>query len=159
MENFWNLFICFIVCVMIYVFSEFLFKKIKGVILILLFVCIIFLLGFWINILLKDIIGVLGILVVMSNFGIVLLIINLGIFINFEDLCYEWKMVVIVLVGIVGIGVGCLIVGSMLFGREYVLIVVFLIVGFIVVGIIVIIVVEVVNRFEFVVFVILVLLF
>ncbi len=70
----------------------------------MLFVCIIFLLGFWTNILPKDITGASGILAAMSNFGIALLITNLGTLINLEDLCHEWKTVVIALVGIVGIG-------------------------------------------------------
>lgn len=50
MENFWNPLTCFTVCVMIYAFSEFLSKKTKGAISTLLFVCIIFLLGFWTNV-------------------------------------------------------------------------------------------------------------
>ncbi len=84
----------------------------------------------------------------MSNFGIALLITNLGTLINLEDLCHEWKTVVIALVGIVGIGVGCLTVGSMLFGREYALIAAPPIAGSTVAGIIVTTVAEAANRPE-----------
>ncbi|MGX4384152.1 hypothetical protein ACWJW6_14700 [Clostridioides difficile] len=159
MENFWNPLTCFTVCVMIYAFSEFLSKKTKGAISTLLFVCIIFLLGFWTNILPKDITGASGILAAMSNFGIALLITNLGTLINLEDLCHEWKTVVIALVGIVGIGVGCLTVGSMLFGIEYALIAAPPIAGSTVAVIIVTTVAEAANRPELAAFVILVLSF
>lgn len=159
MENFWNPLTCFTVLVMIYAFSEFLSKKTKGAVSTLLFVCFIFLIGFWTNILPKDITATPGLLAAMSNFGIALLITNLGTLINLEDLCREWKTVVIALTAIVGIAVGCFTVGSMLFGREYALIVAPPIAGSTVAGIIVVAAAEAAKRPELAAFAILVLSF
>ncbi|MEG2916590.1 MAG: hypothetical protein RR891_01710 [Clostridium sp.] len=155
----WNPLTCFTVCIIIYAISEFLSKKTKGTISTLLFVCIIFLIGFWTNILPKDVTTVPGLLSVMSNFGIALLITNVGTLINLEDLCREWKTVVIALIGIVGITIGCMTIGTMLFGRDYALIAAPAIAGSTVAGIIVTGVAEAASRPELAAFVILVLSF
>lgn len=122
MEFFWNPLTCFAVCIIIYALSEFLSKKTKGTISTLLFVCIIFLLGFWSKLLPTNVTTASGMVTAMSNFGIALLLTNLGTLIDLEDLCREWKTVVIALMGIAGITVGCFTIGTMLFGREYALI-------------------------------------
>lgn len=159
MEFFWNPLTCFAVLTAIYAGSEFLSKKTKGAISTLLFVCIIFLIGFWTNILPKDITAAPGLLAVMGNFGIALLITNLGTLINLEDLCREWKTVVIALMAIVGIAVGCFTVGSMIFGRDFALIAAPPIAGSTVAGIIVTSVAEAANRPDLAAFAVLVLSF
>lgn len=157
--EFWNPLTCFTVCIVIYAFSEFLSKKTKGAVSTLLFVCIIFLIGFWTNILPKDITSAPGILAAMSNFGIALLITNLGTLINLEDLCREWKTVLIAVAAIIGIAVGCSTLGTMLFGRDYALIAAPPIAGSTVAGIISTSVAEAANRPDLAAFVILVLSF
>lgn len=159
MEFFWNPLTAFAVITAIYVGSEMLSKKTKGAVSTLLFVCIIFLIGFWTNILPKDITATPGLLTVMTNFGIALLITNLGTLINLEDLFREWKTVVIAFMGIVGIAVGSFTVGSMIFGREYALIAAPPIAGSTVAGIIVTSVAEAANRPELAAFAVLILSF
>ena len=57
----------------------------------------------------------------MSNFGVGLLIVNLGTLIDLEDMIKEWKTVVVALLGMVGVVIGALTIGAMLFGREWAL--------------------------------------
>ena len=57
----------------------------------------------------------------MSNFGVGLLIVNLGTLIDLEDMIKEWKTVVVALLGMVGVVIGAFTIGAMLFGREWAL--------------------------------------
>ena len=57
----------------------------------------------------------------MSNFGVGLLIVNLGTLIDLEDMIKEWKTVVVSLLGMVGVVIGAFTLGALLFGREWAL--------------------------------------
>ena len=119
--QFWNALTCFAVVAAVYAVSEWLSVKSKGTHLLadhrqravhhrLL-----------VGPVPADITNQTGLLVVMSSFGVALLITNLGTLIDMEDLCREWRTVVIALGGILGIAVVCFTVGTWLFGREYAL--------------------------------------
>ena len=81
----------------------------------------IFLFGFWLNILPDNVTSAPGLAAAMSNFGVGLLIVNLGTLIDLEDMIKEWKTVVVALLGMVGVVIGAFTIGAMLFGREWAL--------------------------------------
>lgn len=119
--QFWNALTCFAVVAAVYAVSEWLSVKSKGTISSLIIASVLFIIGFWSGLFPADITNQTGLLVVMSSFGVALLITNLGTLIDMEDLCREWRTVVIALGGILGIAVVCFTVGTWLFGREYAL--------------------------------------
>lgn len=119
--QFWNALTCFAVVAAVYAVSEWLSVKSKGTISSLIIASVLFIIGFWSGLFPDDITNQTGLLVVMSSFGVALLITNLGTLIDMEDLCREWRTVVIALGGILGIAVVCFTVGTWLFGREYAL--------------------------------------
>ncbi len=119
--QFWNALTCFAVVAAVYAVSEWLSVKSKGTISSLIIASVLFIIGFWSGLFPADITNQTGLLVVMSSFGVALLITNLGTLIDMEDLCREWRTVVIALGGILGIAAVCFTVGTWLFGREYAL--------------------------------------
>ena len=86
-----------------------------------MFASAIFLFGFWLKILPDNVTSAPGLAAAMSNFGVGLLIVNLGTLIDLEDMIKEWKTVVVALLGMVGVVIGALTIGAMLFGREWAL--------------------------------------
>lgn len=154
---FWNPVTCFAGCALVYSIGEFLSKKTKGAVSSLLFACVLFLAGFWSGIFPPDITTQPGLVDMMSKFGIALLITNLGSLISLEDMCKEWKSVVLSLTAIGGIALGCFTVGSWLFGREYALIAAPPIAGSTVAGILVTSAAEAANRPELAAFAVLIL--
>lgn len=119
--QFWNALTCFAVVAAVYAVSEWLSVKSKGTISSLIIASVLFIIGFWSGVFPADITNQTGLLVVMSSFGVALLITNLGTLIDMEDLCREWKTVVIAIGSILGIALVCFTVGTWLFGREYAL--------------------------------------
>lgn len=105
----------------IYAVSEILSSLVKGNISALMFACIIFLIGFWTDVLPDNITTNPGLTAVMTNFGVALLITNLGTLIDLETLISEWKTVVIALLGLVGVAAASFTVSALLFTREYAL--------------------------------------
>lgn len=120
-ESIWNPLTCFAICALVYVLGEYLSHLTKGNISSLMFASFIFLLGFWLNIFPGDITTKPGIAAAMSNFGVGLLITNLGTMIDLETICKEWKTVAIAFFGLFGIAIAAFTIGSWLFGREYAL--------------------------------------
>lgn len=155
--SFWNPLTCLAGCLVVYSIGEYLSKKTKGAVSSLLFACVLFLAGFWSGILPADITAQSGLVTVMSNFGIALMITNVGTLISLEDLVKEWKTVIIAVMSIAAIGLVCFTVGSWLFGREYALIAAPPVAGSTVAGIIVTSAAEAANRPELAAFAVLVL--
>jgi len=122
MTNIWNPVTCFAACALVYVLGEWLSHLTKGNISSLMFASFIFLLGFWFNIFPADVTTKPGIAAAMSNFGVALLITNLGTMIDLETICKEWKTAVIAIAGIGGIAIASFTVCSWLFGKEWALI-------------------------------------
>lgn len=119
--EFWNPLTCFAACGLVYVIGEYLSHLTKGNISSLMFASFIFLFGFWGGILPGDVTTKPGLAAAMSNFGVALLITNLGTLIDLEDLCREWKTALVALLGLGGIAIVAFTIGTMLFGREYAL--------------------------------------
>lgn len=103
------------------VIGECLSRLTKGNVSSLMFASAIFLFGFWLNILPDNVTSAPGLAAAMSNFGVGLLIVNLGTLIDLEDMIKEWKTVVVALLGMVGVVIGPFTIGAMLFGREWAL--------------------------------------
>ena len=142
----WTPLNCITVCLFLFAFGEFLSKKTKGAISSLLFACILFIAGFWSGLLPKDVTATSGLTQLMSNFGLALMITNIGTLIDLEDLVREWKTVVIALCSIVAIALVSFTVGSWLFGREAALVAAPPIAGSTVAGIVVTTAAEAANR-------------
>ena len=87
----WNPVTCFAACAAVYVIGEWLSRLCKGNISSLMFASAIFLLGFWFDIFPDDVTTAPGLAAAMSNFGVGLLIVNLGTLIDLEDMIKEWK--------------------------------------------------------------------
>lgn len=121
LESFWNPLTCFAICAMVYVVGEFFSHLTKGNISSLMFASFLFLIGFWLDVFPADITTKPGIAAAMSNFGVALLITNLGTMINLETICKEWKTALIALLGLGGILIAAFTFGTWLFGREYAL--------------------------------------
>ena len=117
----WNPVTCFAACAGVYVIGECLSRLTKGNVSSLMFASAIFLFGFWLNILPDNVTSAPGLAAAMSNFGVGLLIVNLGTLIDLEDMIKEWKTVVVALLGMVGVVIGAFTIGAMLFGREWAL--------------------------------------
>lgn len=121
LANFWNPITCFAVCILIFAFSEFLAHKTHGNVSLLVFVCLIFLICYWTGILPKDAAVKPGLAALMTNFGIAVVLTDLGTRISLEEMIGEWKTVLVAALGLLGIAVAAFTVGSWLFGREYAL--------------------------------------
>ena len=117
----WNPVTCFAACAAVYVIGEWLSRLCKGNISSLMFASAIFLLGFWFNIFPDNVTTAPGLAAAMSNFGVGLLIVNLGTLIDLEDMIKEWKTVVVSLLGMIGVVIGAFTLGALLFGREWAL--------------------------------------
>lgn len=96
-------------------------KKTKAIISAIIVGCTIYLVGFISGIIPKDAVDNTGLPAIMTNFGIALMITNLGTMINLKSLIQEWKTVVISCFGLVGIAIVAFTIGSWLFGRDYAL--------------------------------------
>lgn len=107
----WNPVTCFAACAAVYVIGEWLSRLCKGNISSLMFASAIFLLGFWFDIFPDDVTTAPGLAAAMSNFGVGLLIVNLGTLIDLEDMIKEWKTVVVSLLGMVGVVIGAFSLG------------------------------------------------
>lgn len=121
-ESFWTPLSCFAVIAVIYMVGEWISVSLKGLISGLIISTCIFMVGFWTGILPADITAQTGLTTVMSGFGTALVITNLGTMIDLENICREWKTVVVSLAGFLGIFIACYTVGTWLFGRSYALI-------------------------------------
>ena len=119
--NIWNPVTCFAACALVYVLGEFLSYKCKGNISSLMFASFIFLFGFWLNIFPDDVTTKPQLAAAMSNFGVGLLIVNLGTLIDLEDMIREWKTALVALLGLGGIAIVAFTIGTTLFGREWAL--------------------------------------
>lgn len=117
----WSALFCFTVIAILIGISEFLSVKSRGYISTLVFASVLFLIGFWSGILPPTVISDSALPIMMSAFGVPLIITNLGTIISLEEIMAEWKTACIALLGLVGLALSCMTVGTMLFGREYAL--------------------------------------
>lgn len=96
-------------------------SKTKAIISAVIVGCMIYLIGYLTGIIPTNSPQDTGLTTMMSNFGIALMVTNLGTMINLKDLVKEWKTVVIAIIGLVGLAVVSFTIGSWIFGREYAL--------------------------------------
>lgn len=122
METLWTPLFAFMIFTLCFgLFGDIIARKTKAIISAIIVGCIIYLIGFLTGIIPTTAVDDTGITVVMSNFGIALMITNLGTLINLKDLIREWKTVIISCVGLIGIAIVAFTIGSWLFGRDYAL--------------------------------------
>lgn len=119
MEATWNPLFAFAVFAIIFGVGDFIANKTKGLVSTIVVGCLVYLVGFWTNIIPKDGLDVTTMPALMSAFGIALLITNLGTMIDLENFIKEWKTVAIAVFGLVGLAVGSFTIGIKLFGRVY----------------------------------------
>jgi hypothetical protein len=96
-------------------------QKTKGVIVEALFLSAVYLIAFITGLFPSDTLTNTGVVTVISSFGILLLVTNLGTMIELKQLLREWKTVVVCLGGMAVMAVFFLVIGLPLFGREYTL--------------------------------------
>ena len=87
-------------------------SKTKAIISAVIVGCIIYLIGYLTGIIPTNSPQDTGLTTMMSNFGIALMVTNLGTMINLKDLVKEWKTVVIAIIGLVGLAVVSFTIGS-----------------------------------------------
>lgn len=120
MESLWTPLFCFVVFTFIYgVLGDTIAHKTKAVVSGALVGCVVYLVGFLTGIFPPDAVNNTGILTIMANFGLALMIANLGTMIDLESLLKEWKTVVVGLFALVGVALICFTVGTWIFGKEY----------------------------------------
>lgn len=120
-DSFWTPLTCFTVIAAIYFSGECLSRLINGLLPGLIIATCIFMVGFWTGVLPPDLTTRTGLTTLMSNFGTALVITNLGTMFDMENICREWKTVVVSVSGFIGIAVACFSIGSLVFGQTYAL--------------------------------------
>lgn len=101
--------------------GDFVSAKTKGIVSTVLVVGIIYVIGYFTGLVPRDTITNSGLLTIVSGFGMLAVVTNLGTMININQLIAEWKSVVVSLFGLAILGVIFYLVGVPLFGREYAL--------------------------------------
>lgn len=96
-------------------------KKTKGIIVEALFLSVIYMIGFITGIFPQNALEITGIPAMMSAFGTLLIVTNLGTLIELRRFVREWKTVVITLGAMAVMGVFFCTVGIFLFGKYYAL--------------------------------------
>lgn len=102
-------------------FGDVISQKTKAIISATIVGCTIYLVGFISGFIPTDALDNTGFTMIMGNFGIALMITNLGTIINLRDLLREWKTVIVACLGLVGIAFVSFTIGTLLFGRDYAL--------------------------------------
>ena len=95
--------------------------KTKGIIGEALFLCLVYAIGFASGFIPRDSLTSTGIPTVLSSFGIMLILANLGTIIELKRFLREWRTVIICLGGLAVMTVLCWGLGTMLFNRYYAL--------------------------------------
>lgn len=122
MENLWTpLFSLMVLTLVFGVIGGFVASKTKAIVSGVVVGCIIYLIGYLTGIIPATSVTDIGITAMMSNFGLALMVTNLGTMLNLKDLLKEWKTVVIAWIGLIGLAVISFTIASWIFGREYAL--------------------------------------
>lgn len=96
-------------------------NKTKGVIGEALFLCLIYAIGFASGIIPRDSLISTGIPAILSTFGVMLILTNLGTMIELQRFIREWGTVVVCMGGLLVMVVLCWIIGSIFFDKYYAL--------------------------------------
>lgn len=121
MSTIWTPLFSFTLFALLFGLGNVISNKTKGLISSVIVLCVLYLLGFWTNIIPADSVATTQFPSLMSAFGLALLITNLGTMIDLADFLKEWKTVLASLAALVGLGVFSFTISSALFGREYAL--------------------------------------
>ena len=105
----------------LYAIGKVIAKKTKGIIVEGLFLSVIYIAGFLTGLFPTDTLTNTGVPAMMSAFGTMLLVTNLGTMIELSRFLKEWKTVAICLCGLLVMGVLFSTVGAMIFNRYYAL--------------------------------------
>lgn len=106
---------------LLYAFGKAVSKKTKGVFVEALFLSLVYIVCFMSGLFPEDTLNSTSVPALMSTFGLMLMVTNLGTMIDLKRFVREWKTVIICFVGLAVMAVLFLIVGQMLFGRWYAL--------------------------------------
>lgn len=109
------------VFMLLYAIGKVIAKKTKGIIVEGLFLSVVYIIGFLTGLFPSDILSGTGVPAMMSAFGTMLLVTNLGTMIELSRFLKEWKTVAICLGGLLVMGVLFSTVGSLIFNRYYAL--------------------------------------
>ena len=112
-----NLALAFAICTAMYAVGTILNKVTHGKITTTLFTLIVFLIGFWTNILPVDLTEVAGISALYKVSSAVI-ITNVGCAIDLRSIKKYWKLALACIGGLVGLTIGVVGIGSLIFGRE-----------------------------------------
>jgi len=124
--SFWTPLTAFVILAVSFWLGDIVSYKTKGYVSGIIIAAFVYLTGYWTGIIPSDpaaagALASTGLPVLMSSFGIPLMITHLGTTIELRDLLKEWKTIIIALVGLVGIALVCFTVGTWIFGRVYAL--------------------------------------
>ena len=115
----WTPVYCFAILTIIFVVSEYLSDKTKGYVSFLVFATVFFAIGYWTNILPKDLVQQTGITGILGILFVPLVVVNLGTIIDLNNLLKEWRTVIISLAGLIGVAIACFTIGTAVFGKVY----------------------------------------
>lgn len=112
----------FMIVTVIFGIGDIIALKTKGIVSSFVFTIIMFVvLGGTLHVFPEDMIEVAGLSKILVTFGMALTFVNIGANLNVRELISEWKTIVIVLCGMVGIVIFCFTLGQVIFGKEYAL--------------------------------------
>ena len=115
----WTPLVSFFVLLVIFSIGNEISLKTRSVISLMIVSSVLFLLGYWTGIIPLDAVESTGLTSVLANFGLAVMVTNLGTMMDLNQLLAEWKTVAICLVALFGLGLICLTVGTWIFGFEY----------------------------------------
>jgi hypothetical protein len=110
-------FAMFILCVSFWI-GDLMNSKTKGIISGLLTASVIYIAGYLTGIIPTDQPSALGLGAIISSYGQLLIIVNLGTMVSLDDLLKQWKTVLTCLTSLIVMAVLVGIIGTVLFGRE-----------------------------------------
>ena len=113
--------VAFTLFMFLYAAGRFFAGKTKGIIAEALFLCLVYAIGFITGIIPRDSLTNTGLPAMMSAFGTMLLVTNLGTMIELKRFIKEWKTVVVCLGGLAVMTLLFCTVGVMIYGREHAL--------------------------------------
>lgn len=121
MQNVWTPLFSLAVFLMIFSAGDVISYKTKGLISSILVGSVVYLIGFWTNIIPADSVSSTYLPSILTSFVVALLLVNLGTAINLDQLISEWKTVLTAFIGLAGLAFISFTASTWLFGREYAL--------------------------------------
>ena len=115
----WTPLFSFFVLIVIFSIGNEISLKTRSVISLMIVSSVIFLIGYWTGFIPLDAVASTGLPAMLANFGLAVMVTNLGTMMDINRLLAEGKTVAVSIVSLVGLAIGCFTLGTWLFGWEY----------------------------------------